>query len=151
MTRIAIVVVGLALFSFFGLLAWMTISGETAWVLYPYAVIWLAHILAGLWPGRGPGHFAMTHQFGPVRRAEESESAWQLRLSGWWFSGALVLPFSLSVVWLSDQQPLFGTYTDTVMPLFVVPLPVLGFACFLKCMGSLFKAARSSPVFLRRR
>src|SRR5688500_16620032 len=109
----------------FCVVIWATLTGPTPWTLYPFLLIWLARILSSAFPGRGPGHFANTHEFGPVKRSGESESAWQVRLAGWWLLGALLLPFSLAIVQVSLSQPLFGAYHNTVMPLFVVPLPIL--------------------------
>ena len=93
----------------------------------------VAIILAFLFPGVGPGHFALTHEFGPKREENESERQYHLKMAKWWALGALSLPLSLFLIFLYEKY--MG---------FVVTMVFLGFLfgipCILKCIGSLYKA-----------
>ena len=65
----------------------------------------VAVILTMLTPGRGPGHFALTQQFGPVRLEHESERHYQLKLARWWAAGSLLLPLGMVLARLLRDAP----------------------------------------------
>lgn len=96
----------------------------------------LAIILAFVFPGAGPGHFALTHEFGPVHQVEETERQYHLKMAKWWFVSSLVFPLSVSLAYI------FEHYEDFVVVSMFAGI-LLGVPCFLKGLGSLFNAARS--------
>ena len=96
----------------------------------------LAIILAFIFPGAGPGHFALTHEFGPVHEEEKTERQYYLKMAKWWFFGSLVFPLAVSFAYIFENHQGF-----VVASMFAGFL--LGVPCFLKGLGSLFNAARS--------
>lgn len=104
------------------------------------ATLWslplLAIILAIIFPGAGPGHFAVTYQFGPVRQEGETERQYHLKMAKCWFLGSLTIPLGVFSVYLFESVNSFVVFGIFAGFLFGVP-------CFLKGLASLFQAARS--------
>jgi hypothetical protein len=96
----------------------------------------VAIILAFLFPGAGPGHFALTHEFGPVPAEDETERQYHLKMAKWWFCSSLVLPVAISLAYAFEKYE--GFVVATLFAGFLLGVP-----CFLKGIGSLFNAARS--------
>ena len=95
-----------------------------------------AIILSFVFPGAGPGYFALTHDFGPVHEEEETERQYHLKMAKWWFVGSLAFPLAMSLAYIFENHQ--GFMVASIFTGFLIGVP-----CFLKCLGSLFNAARS--------
>ena len=110
-------------------------QGSTV-VAFFWSLPTIAIILAFLFPGVGPGHFALTHEFGPTQEDGESERHYHLKMAKWWFLGSLILPLSVLAAYV------FQPPDEYVALGFLIGI-LLGIPCFLKFLGGLFNAARA--------
>ena len=66
----------------------------------------------------------------------ETERQYHLRMAKWWFVGFLFLPQAIALAFWFDDKEGFSTAVMFAGILFGIP-------CFLKCLGSLYKALRA--------
>jgi hypothetical protein len=92
--------------------------------------------LAIIFPGRGPGHFALTHEFGPIREVDESEKQFLLKMAKWWFLGFITSLLPLLIAFFFPGQS--GVFVGVGGMVAII----LGIPCLIKCFGSLFKAIK---------
>jgi hypothetical protein len=100
----------------------------------------VAFALAYLIPGAGPGHFAVTHDFGPIPREDESPALYSLRVGRLWLLGAIALPLGLIVV--RFRSDLGVPEESSLIPVLGVIFPIFGLACLLKALGCLWRSWR---------
>jgi hypothetical protein len=94
--------------------------------------------LAIIFPGRGPGYFALTHKFGPIKEENESEKQFHLKMAKWWFFGFItsLLPLLL----LSLLPRLQGELIEGGIAIVAF---IIGFPCFIKLIESLINAFKA--------
>jgi len=95
----------------------------------------IAIALAFLNPGAGPGHYALTEEFGPIRKPEDTPKQYQLRLAKWWAIGSSALPIghAFGVVFNASNEIFF---------LITLIGYIFGIACLIKLIGCLLNAVR---------
>lgn len=96
----------------------------------------IALLLFVLFPNKGLGSYAFTHELGPVQEEEESERKFYLRQAKWWFLASLIFPGSLALAYIFEKNIPFVIIC--VFAGFLIGVP-----CFLKGLGSLYDAVKA--------
>ncbi|TQV74233.1 hypothetical protein FKG94_16640 [Exilibacterium tricleocarpae] len=119
-----------------GALTTYFLSQGNAWAATFASLPFIAFVLLVAFPRAGLGHFAFTHEIGPVEEVEETQRQYHLKMAKWWFAGSLLFPVCIALAFLFSKFEGFALVTMFVGI-------ILGIPCFLKCLGSLYQAIRA--------